>query len=295
MQEKQRVLFIVNPISGGIDKTDIVDQVKERMKKTRAEIYIYYTSGENDKEEVSKIVDDFEPQRILITGGDGSIKLIAEVLQNREVPIGLIPAGSANGLAENLELPSTTEMLLDIAFGNNFVEVDCIMINDELCLHISDIGLNAALIKNYEEGNVRGKLGYIIQSIPTLIKSDFPFRFKLQINGKTIRREAVLLAIANAKKYGTGSKINPQGKFNDGKFEILVFKKFDIPQILRTFQEDFEPDTDFLEIFPATEVSIECEKNVPFQIDGEYRGEICKVEAKISSYKLKMAAPHSLH
>lgn len=291
MDTKYRVLFIVNPISGGIDKTDIVKHVKERMEHLRGELYLYYTSGENDKEELTRIVDEFKPQRILIAGGDGSIKLIAEIMKDDTVPVGLFPAGSANGLAENLNLPSSTEQIAEVAFGENFAHIDCISVNDELCLHISDIGLNAALIKNYEEGNIRGKLGYMIQSIPTLIKSDFPFRFTIRINGMNLKKSAVLLAIANAKKYGTGSKINPEGEFNDGKFEILIFKKFDIPEILKTFGEMADYDHDFLEIVQTSEVTIECEKLVPFQIDGEYRSEVNRVHAVISPYKIKMAIP----
>ncbi|WP_189605023.1 diacylglycerol/lipid kinase family protein [Salinimicrobium marinum] len=291
MNIKYKVLFVVNPISGGIDKSVIVEHVKERMAARKGELHIYYTNGKNDKEELTDVIKDFKPHRILIAGGDGSIKLVAEILKDDIVPIGLIPAGSANGLAENLNLPSTTEEIADIALGDNFVEVDCIMVNNELCLHISDIGLNAALIKNYEEGDVRGKLGYLIQSVPTLIKSDFPFRFSISIKGQTMEHEAVLVAIANAKKYGTGSRINPDGEFNDGIFEILVFKKFDIPQILKTFQENAEYEKDFLEIFPASEAHIKCYKKVPFQIDGEYRGEVDSVNAKITSYKLKMACP----
>ena len=291
MKEKYRVLFVVNPISGGRDKTEMVECVKERVRHIKGEIYIYYTSGENDKEEVSKIIESFRPQRILIAGGDGTLKLVAEILKDDSIPIGLFPAGSANGLAENLDLPSKTEEIAEVAFGENYVHVDCIEVNDELCLHISDIGLNAALIKNYDAGNIRGKLGYLIQSVPTLIKSDFPFSFKIKIGEEVIHRNAVLLAIANAKKYGTGSKINPEGRFNDGKFELLIFKKFDIPGILKTFQENVEVNRDFLEVFPASEAVIECEKNVPFQIDGEYRGEIKSAHARISPYKIKMTVP----
>lgn len=291
MDKKYKVLFVVNPVSGGIDKSDIVDHVKESIEAKKGELYIYYTNGINDKEELPAVIQNFEPNRILIAGGDGSLKLIAEILKEDTVPIGLIPAGSANGLAENLNLPAGMEEIIDLALGENFVHVDCILVNNELCLHISDIGLNAALIKNYEEGNIRGKLGYLIQSIPTLIRSEFPFRFKISINEKTVEHEAVLVAIANAKKYGTGSKINPGGEFNDGKFELLIFKKFDIPQILKTFQEHAEYDKDFLEIFPASEARIECQKKVPFQIDGEYRGEVDVVEAKISPYKIKISVP----
>ena len=291
MATNHRVLMVVNPISGGVDKNPIIDHVTKTLQDQEGMLKIFRTSGSRDKEELTEVIEDYQPNRIFSAGGDGTIKLIAEILKDDSVPLGIFPAGSANGLAENLDLPSNIPEMTKIALGNHFIHLDTITVNQELCLHISDIGLNAALIKNYEEGNIRGKLGYLIQSIPTLIKSNFPFQFKIDKEGKTLHRKAVLLGIANAKKYGTGSTINPKGKYDDGKFEILIFKKFDIPQILATFREDAELDEDFVEIFSASEANIECEKNIPFQVDGEYRGEVKKVSAKISAVKVRIAVP----
>lgn len=291
MSTNQKVLLVVNPISGGRDKKPIIELLKKKIQETNGELTIYQTTGEHDKFRLQELIGEFEPTRILIAGGDGSIKLVAEILKGDEIPIGIFPAGSANGLAENLGLPKDIETLADIALGDNFITLDTIEINKELCLHISDVGLNAELIKNYHEGNIRGKLGYIIQSIPTLIKSEFPFHFKIEKEGMVLHRNAVLLAIANAKKYGTGSTINPKGKYDDGVFEVLVFKEFNIPEILKTFREDVELSSDFVEIFSASEVKLECPKEIPFQIDGEYRGEVKKVHAAISPIKIKIAVP----
>ena len=291
MSTNQRVLMVVNPISGGKDKTPIIEHVSNKLKNEPAELRIFKTTGKRDKEELTETVESFMPNRILIVGGDGSIKLVAEILKDDSIPLGIFPAGSADGLAENLDLPSNLSELANVALGDHFIKLDTIKINHELCLHISDIGLNAELIKNYEEGDIRGKLGYLIHSIPTLIKSDFPFQFKIEKEGKTLHRKAVLLAIANARKYGTGSTINPHGKYDDGKFEILIFKEFNFSQILRTFSENVELSEDFVEIFSASKVTIECEKNIPFQIDGEYRGEVNHVEAEIAPIKIKIAVP----
>lgn len=291
MSINQRVLVVVNPISGGIDKEPYLNHILQGVEAQEGEVHTYKTTGRRDKEELEELMEWFKPDRVFIVGGDGTIKLICEILQDHSIPLAIFPAGSANGLAENLNLPSDPAELTRIALSDNFKVLDSIRINNELCLHIGDIGLNAALIKNYEEGNIRGKLGYIIQSIPTLIKTEFPFQFKIEIEGRTIHRKGVLVAIANARRYGTGSTINPQGKYDDGKFEILVFKQFDIPEILKTFREHAELSKDFLEIFPASEAYIECSRNVPFQVDGEYRGEVNKVHAKISSIKIRIAVP----
>lgn len=289
MSTNKKALLVVNPISGGIDKSETIDRLQARFDQEQRELSIYYTSGKNDKAQLKAIVKELQPERALVAGGDGTMKLLAEILKGTSIPIGLFPAGSANGLAENLDLPSNLEELIDVALGNRFRELDCISVNEEICLHISDIGLNAELVKNYEEGRIRGKLGYFLQSIPTLIKSDFPFRFSFTIEGKVHHREGFLLAIANAQRYGTGATINPIGKMDDGIFEILVFKKFDIPQILKTFQQDVELSEDFLEIFPAKEALIECEKELPFQVDGEYLGQVKKIVARISDLKVRIA------
>lgn len=291
MAINERVLLVVNPISGGRDKTSTIDHITKILTEKKLESRIFKTSGVHDKEDLTELVEEYRPTRIFVIGGDGTIKLLAEILKDDQVPLAIFPAGSANGLAENLDLPSNIPELTDIGLGADFIELDTISVNNELCLHISDVGLNAALIKNYHEGNIRGKLGYVLQSIPTLIKSDFPFHFKIKKEGRTLHRNAVLLAIANARKYGTGSTINPKGKYDDGLFEILIFKEFNIPEILKTFRENVELSTDFVEIFSTSEVNIECTRNIPFQVDGEYRGEVRKVDAYISPIKIKIAVP----
>lgn len=283
--------MVVNPISGGRDKTALIEEVELEVRKRGADFKLFETSGKDDKEALETLIREYAPHRILPVGGDGTIKLVAEIIKDDHIPLGIFPAGSANGLAENLNLPTDIPELINIALGKNFTLLDTIVINGEACLHISDMGLNAALIKNYHEGNIRGKLGYLIQSIPTLINSDFPFEFTIETNGKKIQRSAFLIAIANARRYGTGATINPNGKYNDGVFEILIFKEFNIPQILQTFREDVELSEDFLEIIPAVEVRITSSKNIPFQIDGEYRGDIKEVKARISPNKVRIAVP----
>lgn len=283
--------MVVNPISGGRDKDPLIEEVRQIVEKKGFEFKLFFTSGHGDKESLQKTIEEFVPHRIFSVGGDGTIKLIAELLKDDSTPLAVFPAGSANGLAENLNLPTDAVALTEIALGNKFARLDTILVNGEFCLHISDIGLNAALIKNYHEGNIRGKLGYLIQSVPTLIKSDFPFQFTIESEGRTLNRKAVLIAIANARRYGTGATINPIGKYDDGKFEILIFKEFNIPQILQTFRDNVELSEDFLEIIPSKEARIYSEKKIPFQIDGEYRGDIDNVLARISPVKIRIAIP----
>ena len=289
MKDLANVLLVVNPIAGDTDKGDVIRQVESYTTQRDMHLEVYQTTGQDDKKRITEILNSFSAHRVLIAGGDGSIKLLAEAMGDRTIPVGILPTGSANGLARNLTLPQNVGQALDVAMGDRLADIDAICVNEYLCLHVSDLGLNAELIQHYEEGNIRGKWGYVIQSIPTLFQSDMPFAFEISIGGDTFHREGILLAIANARQYGTGAIINPNGKMDDGKFEVLVFKKFDMIEILKTLREDAEHDPDFMESHSATQAKIHCQQPVPFQIDGEYYDEVQDLDISILPKHLKIA------
>jgi diacylglycerol kinase family enzyme len=151
--------------------------------------------------------------------------------------------------------------------------------------------LNAELIENYHNSRIRGKMGYLLQSIPTLWFSKYPFEFEINLEDRSFKKKGILLAFANAKKYGTGANVNPKGKVDDGVFEILLFKNFDILEILKTLRNETEINSEFVEIIPVKKAQVFCKKPVAFQIDGEYIGEKEDIYVKISPKKLPIMTP----
>ena len=285
----KEVLLIVNPISGQTDKEKIISTVQERLVERNLNFHLFSTTGENDMKKIQSKIKERNIERIIVAGGDGTINLVAEAIKETNITLGIIAAGSANGMAENLNLPEILQDQLEIALGINFIEVDILCLNEIACLHLSDLGINAELIKNYENSPFRGKIGYLLQSIPTLINSKYPYKFRVETDSKTLEVEAVLLGIANANKYGTGANVNPQGKLDDGIFEILVFKRLDILEILKTLRNETDLDSDFVEIIPAKKARITAQKPVSFQIDGEYIKEETEVNIKILPDKVRIA------
>ncbi|UJH92002.1 hypothetical protein LZ575_05090 [Antarcticibacterium sp. 1MA-6-2] len=191
----------------------------------------------------------------------------------------------------NLNLPSSPQEQIEVALDANVKGMDIILINDEYCLHMSDFGVNAELIRKYEHSKIRGKIGYFLNSIPTLVQSNYPFQFQIKANGQVLQKEGILLAIANAKSYGTGATVNPNGKIDDGFFEILVFKNFDFLEILKTLRNEVELNPDFIEIISTQNARISCKNPVAFQVDGEYIGKRKFVEVSILPHKVKIASP----
>ena len=281
-------LFIINPISGNEDKSHLLRMVKAELK-TDDKLTIFKTTGENDTEKIQQQLKKENFDRVLVAGGDGTVKLAAEAMGDHALPIGILPAGSANGLASDLDLPEQPKKFIPIALYGKTRKIDAININDELGLHISDFGLNAELIKEYESSSLRGKLGYAINSITTLFQSKGPYEFEISTEKESFTKKGIMLALANSKKFGTGAVVNPKGKIDDGIFEVLLFKKLDLFEILKTLNEGKELSSDFVESFSVKEVKIKTQQKVDFQIDGEYCKAISEVNAKILPNKLEIA------
>lgn len=295
MDSKKEIFLVVNPISGGSDKKQLISDIKHKLSERGHLLTVHETTGQSDQEKIQQKLREKEFELLLIAGGDGTVQMVARAVKDIAIDIALIPAGSANGLASNLKIPASLDDQLNIALGSNSISMDMLSINDHYCLHIADMGINASLIENYENSSIRGKLGYALQTIPTLVQAELPYNFTIVCNGKSIQAEGVMVAIANAKQFGTGAIINPEGKMDDGLFEILVFKNLNVIEILKTLNENWESSSDFVETFQTDHAQIYCTKRTAFQVDGEFIGHEQKLDIKMVPYKLKMKLPNDIN
>jgi len=286
---KKKIIIVVNPVSGAVEKKEIVDSTLLFAKNENLESILYETLGTKDVENIKNLYNIHKPERIIIIGGDGTIRMVAEAIAKEDVILGIIPAGSANGFALDLDLQLTLEKNLEVAFLHQFMEVDIVTISGKISIHLSDLGLNAELIKNYEQGEIHGKWGYALNTITTLFDSGEPFTAKVKANNETFGYVARMIVIANAKKYGTGVVINPNGVMNDGKFELVILKNFDLIIFGQIISGNMPSDPDDVEIISADKATIELNAPVSFQIDGEYCGTETKLDIKILHKQLKVA------
>ena len=292
MQPKKNILMVVNPISGGLDKEEIVEAARLYCKERNLNLEIFYTTAKDDRKELNRLYQKFLPQRIIIVGGDGSIKLVADALQNVDVIFGILPAGSANGLSVDLNFSKTLEDNIIAAFENDPIEIDMVCINGHKSLHLSDLGLNAELIKNYQNSGIRGKMGYILQTINTLTDEELPFNAVITTPEETTEVNSKMIVIANSQKYGTGGVINPIGRLNDGKFEIVILKNLNLILFSKIVMGNmpFGSHEDVM-IISTSEAKITTDVPIHFQIDGEYYGLVNALDIKVLKNNFKLAVP----
>ena len=109
-----KLLFIVNPGSGSND-TDFKTIITEFFKGQDHQFEIYELPEKCSKHDISTAIKKAKADRVVAVGGDGTLKLVAEALKGTKTPIGIIPAGSANGMARELGIPLGVNEALGVA------------------------------------------------------------------------------------------------------------------------------------------------------------------------------------
>jgi len=286
---KNKLLLVLNPNAGSMNVPVVISKTKQAATSAGYELEIFKTTGNKDAQNIKKEITKHNFKRVVAAGGDGTINLVGSILAKTEIEMGFLSCGSANGLATAFEIPPSLEEQIDIAINGDIISMDIIKINELYALHIADLGINAELIYNYDQRKLRGKIGYLLNTIPTLFKANYPYRFNLHFENNTIRKKGILLAFANASKFGTGAIINPKGVIDDGKFEVIVFKRFAFWSILKTFFKNNKLENSFAESYSVAKLEVTCPKPIALQIDGEFIGSVKNVSLKIIPNCLKVA------
>jgi diacylglycerol kinase (ATP) len=283
-------LFAINPVSGGKAKTDWETGINNYFTNSSHDAELLYLDGKTDEDRLRQKLNQLKPDRVVAVGGDGTIKFVAEQLLGTTIPLGVLPAGSANGMARELGIPPDIEGSLNVLFSGVLKPTDVIAVNGDICLHLADIGLNAQLVKHYQQYNLRGKLGYL-RGVVNVLQKRRLLRVDINLGDECISRAAFMIVLANARMYGTGAVINPDGDPFDGQFEVVIFRRLSFWEILKLFwrYQPFDPKK--IEILPATSITIATHRKAYFQIDGEYIGRIIELKAEIRPGVLTMIVP----
>jgi diacylglycerol kinase family enzyme len=280
-----KLLFVVNPISGGVDKEPFLVKAKSICKKYGIDYHIFKTTGKDDDDRLNDVLQDYKPDRVASVGGDGTTLFTSIALLNSFIPMGIIPLGSANGMAEELFVnPKPDEALRDIIMSDIIGRLDMIKGNDTYySIHIGDVGVNAQIVEAYEKDKNRGMTTYAKYFMEEL-KDMKAFDIKIEADGKTMKEKGVMLGICNARKYGTGVPLNLDGNPMDGKFELVLVKKIDRNSLLKSglskFDERFYDSQNGI-VISTQKAEISFKQARLLQLDGEVIGKFDKIKIEI--------------
>jgi YegS/Rv2252/BmrU family lipid kinase len=270
-----KLLIVVNPISGGKNKEIFIQEAEVLCRKYGIQWEYFHTTGENDSEKLRTKIGRSYPDRVVTVGGDGTTLMTCIALMNIDIPFGIIPMGSANGMAKELNVPANPiNAFKDIIISQLIIPIDLIQVNQKhYSLHLGDVGVNAHMVEKFSHEKNRGWLSYAKHFVDA-IKNTPKFKVELDFEGQVVKLDAFAIVIANARMYGTGAIVNPIGNPHDGLFEIVVVKQSDLSGIINLgltsiSEKAIDNLADYYEIFQVKDINIKFEEPKLLQLDGE--------------------------
>ena len=285
------ILFIINPASGGKKKIHWEPLIRNYFKQLPYHIDFFLLRGEGDAVSIRHWISKLAPEKVVAVGGDGTISLVAEQLMSTSIPLGILRGGTANGMAAELEIPEDSSAALNTIVNGREQKCDLVKLNDsEFSIHLSDLGLNARLIKYQDKNRLHGMLGYVRMLLKIVIQGK-PVNAHIVADGLERDIPAYMIVFANSTKYGTGAVINPRGSIDDGKFELVVVRQISVIEFVKLFLKRAPFNPKKVEIFQTTKAVITLKRETHFQVDGEYFGKKDKVTAEIIPRALRVLVP----
>ncbi len=267
----KRIVFIVNPKAGTNLQKHIRQSVEQHLDHRRFIYGIWHTERAGHAAELARKAREEAYDIVVVVGGDGSINEVAAELLHTDMILGVIPAGSGNGLAMHLGYGRSLDLAVRKLNTATVQTIDCGRLNGRPFINVAGIGFDGLVSKHMKGSNWRGFFAYFLKSVRAGL-SYTPRICTIQTEDRTFSDKCFVITVANGSMYGYGFQIAPDARLDDGLFSVVIFK--DVPrwQYFAAIPSSLNGrlyEAGFVEHFSARQVRISCEGVNYVHVDGE--------------------------
>lgn len=268
---KQNILFLINPISGGKNKSRFPELATKYLDKEKFHATYTFTEYQGHAYEIASEQIRNNIDIVIAVGGDGTINEVASAMDNSGKSMGIIPYGSGNGLARSLHIPlSDKKAILNL---NNLrsTSIDSGSINGKKFFNMAGIGFDAHISALFASHTKRGMSGYVKTTINE-ITAYLPQKYRLIIDGLEYQMDAFMINIANSSQFGNNAHIAPFASLKDGLLDVCITKPFPLYQFPILGYRMFNKSTHrskYVEIIKGRDIRIVREFSGAVHLDGE--------------------------
>ncbi|MEX1127282.1 MAG: diacylglycerol kinase family protein [Vicinamibacterales bacterium] len=268
---------IINPVSGaGADPVAAsrrAAMIQAAAATRHAEVTIALTTRQGHARELGEAAVAAGATSVIVWGGDGTFNETAGALLHTSIPLGLVPAGSGNGLAGALGVPRDPERAIAVALDGEARAIDAGRMAGRYFFNIAGIGFDArvAALFNQRAAGSRGGWPYVLIGLRegcTYCALDYD----VQLDGEARKYKALLIAFANGCEYGLGARIAPDARLDDGLLDVIIVEDVNVVarfwharHLARGAPQLAPPVT----TRRATRAVIEAAGEMEFHVDGE--------------------------
>ena len=268
---KQKIVFIVNHISGTTSKEGIPALINRYIDRDKYDFEIRMTEYAGHAEAIARESMEQGAHIVVAVGGDGTINEVARAIVHSETALGIIPCGSGNGLARHLMLPMKVQKAIDIINRGEIHTLDYGIINDHPFFCTCGMGFDADVSMRFAESGKRGPITYVQKVLEQGLKYK-PETYEIIDSNGVSRCKAFLISCANASQYGNNAYIAPQASMSDGLLDVVIMEPFtmlEAPQIsIDMFNKTLDKSSK-IKTFKCKELNIRRKKPGVIHYDGD--------------------------
>ena len=267
---KQRIRFIINPISGVGKKGDLPQIIEENLDHSKFDYDIAITEYAKHAKKIAYEASLEGIDIVCAVGGDGSVHEVGTALIGTQTKIAILPCGSGNGLARHLNIPMNIQKAIECINNDSSIRMDTVLVNDKPFLGIGGYGFDAIIAKKFDNYHKRGFWSYVKLVIREFAKYN-PINVSVDLNGEIKTMPVVLCTIANSSEFGNGFVVSPNSSVTDGKIELCLLKPFSFwmaPTVVYRFFKRTAHKSKYSEVISFKKARITLSRNIA-HYDGE--------------------------
>lgn len=227
------------------------------------------------REDMPSLIVDYASQVdcVVVGGGDGTINAAALGVIQANLPLGILPMGTANDLARTLHIPFDLDGAADVIVAGHTRRIDLGLVNGEPFFNVASLGLSAELAQKLTRDIKRrfGRLGYAIVALKVLMQAR-PFSAIITSETETVRVKTLQIAVGNGRFYGGGNAIEQDATIDDQHLDLysLELKRaWKLALMARSFRYGTHGAWDEVRAIKAKEFDIRTRRPRPINADGE--------------------------
>lgn len=231
--------------------------------------------------------------QIIAAGGDGTLNVCvnAMIRSGIDLPIAILPAGTANDFAYYFDIPDDIDKMLDIAMGENYTFADVGRLNDRYFINVAAIGqvVNVSQKTDTTLKNTIGIMAYYLKGL-SAVPNMKATKVTLTTPEKVYHEKMYFMVVMNGESAGGFKRISPGSEINDGMLDVLLFRKMsmlEMPGLFVKILNGSHLDSKKVLHFKTSRLTVEAEEELPTDIDGEL-GENFPLQFSVLHNRLKI-------
>lgn len=269
-----KVKFIYNPYSGENTIISDLDTVIDIHQKYGYTVIPYRISMDYDLSEAFEDIDETY-EYILIAGGDGTVDNVVNYIKNLniELPIGILPVGTANDFAKFIGIPEDIETACKQILNSEPKEIDIGKVNDKYFINVASTGLFTDVSQKTDVNlkNTIGKLAYYVKGIEQL-PNFRKINIKVTSEVQSFEGGMYLMLVFNGETAGN-FKLAYKSRIDDGLLDVIIIRAgmlIDIiPLFIKILRGEHLENVNGILYFKTDKLQIECEEDIATDVDGE--------------------------